>query len=191
MGDASAAVEICLAILPKTRTYGYAVIEARAQVALGDAYLALGKFAEAEAAFQEARHLAQGRFFQLSVEALAGLGIAAIRQGHYHTGEARLRQGLVEGWPAGLLPDVLAAVIGLAEIRAHTGDGFTARRWLQVAIAHPSTIYLARVHAQEVLLRLGQQETGADEIRDPQAVLQEIVTAIMASSDGVAEYAQD
>jgi hypothetical protein len=182
VGNATAVAEVCWSTLQEARAYGYVLVEAKSLNSLGRANLALRQLADAEAAFQEAQQVTKGRFFQSSVEALAGMGAVALQRGLYQAGEERFRQVLGEAWPVGLLPEVLEAVVGLAEIRVQTGDPATARHWLRVSLAHPSTVHLVRVHAQEVLKGL-EDESAPDAMSDPQAALEGIVTALLASGE--------
>ena len=181
LGNASATKSACTKIIDEARSYGYSTALAMALNLFGRTSAALYELSEAKAAFAEARQVADGRFFQLSVEALVGLGMVGMREGQYQGAEERFRQVLDEAWPVGLLPEALEAVVGLAEIRADQEDVATARQWLQVAIAHPATIYLVKIHAREVLKDLGE-ESASDEPRDPQAELEGIVTAVVSSA---------
>ncbi|MBX3051135.1 MAG: hypothetical protein KF753_06670 [Caldilineaceae bacterium] len=110
-----------------------------------------------------------------------GLGFVALVQGKVKEADEGFMSSLALAWPLGILPEALAAVIGLAAIEAQHGQPDRAIAWLEIALAHPGLSYTQRLHTEP----LWSQLTGNAPIPTPlpwdqaQAALEPVIAQLL------------
>jgi predicted ATPase len=147
-----------------------------------------GAYETARQHYQESRQFAE-RTGDLSGlgQALTGLGNVACAQGDYEAAETFLYQAVGTAMGAGLLPEALAALVGLAELLvASRPDGATAGRaveLLKLGLHHPASSRTTKDRAAHLLDELKTQlppqtitlaQTGK-EIKDLEVMVAELL----------------
>ena len=154
-GDPAAAIKRCQPLLQVAEEYGFVLLQLMCLEVLAKASLTLNRVDEAERYFQRIHDLTdQTRRSRQRAIALLGLGRVAFARGDYALSRVLNVEAISGAWPGRFRPEVLSAMIGLAEIEWQSGGAAQAVSWLTLVSRHPSTVHAEQVRTQEMLAKL-------------------------------------
>ncbi|MBI4367417.1 MAG: serine/threonine protein kinase, partial [Deltaproteobacteria bacterium] len=148
---------------------------------LGEAYFALGQYAEAEQTFREAEREAETAGDHAAhATLLAHVGTLAVRRGAWEEARQHLEQGVTISREIGDVQNEGLALLGLGILAAAQGNGDAAIPLYQQSEAILETIGyrpgIAKVkcHFADLYLHTGSLENGEEKLRQSEAIALEI-----------------